>query len=68
MDSGSYCLIIKLQKNIKLRIRENKTTYPKGFYCYVGSALNGLEKEFKGIKGEKRRFSGTLSICWSMQV
>ena len=54
---GSYLLLIKLEGNKKIRIgKNNHVFFNKGFYVYVGSALNGLEqrinrhlKEFKKI-------------------
>lgn len=41
---GSYILLIKLDENISIDIGKlGKLDFCKGFYVYVGSALNGLE-------------------------
>lgn len=41
---GSYILLIKLEQNISIDIGKlGKLDFFKGFYVYVGSALNGLE-------------------------
>ena len=53
MPKGAYCLIIKNNKNRKLRIGSlGNVLFKKGYYCYVGSALNNLEKR---IERHKRR-------------
>jgi len=42
---GTYTLLIKVPKNIEVRIgRLGKINFNRGFYAYVGSALNCLEK------------------------
>lgn len=42
---GSYVLVMKLDKDSKIRVgRLGPTVFRKGYYCYVGSALNNLEK------------------------
>ena len=42
---GSYVLLIKLDKNIAVDIGKlGKLDFCKGFYVYIGSALNGLEQ------------------------
>jgi len=42
---GSYILLIELKKDDYIQFGKNhKTFFKKGFYVYVGSALNGLEK------------------------
>jgi endonuclease-3 len=42
---GSYILILKLENDNFIRIGiNNKIFFKKGFYLYVGSALNGLEQ------------------------
>ncbi len=41
---GSYILLIKLNENINIDIGKlGALNFSKGFYVYVGSALNGLE-------------------------
>lgn len=45
MTKGTYCLIMKLDSPSDIRIgRRPPLRFPRGFYCYVGSALNSLEK------------------------
>ena len=42
---GSYLLIIKLKDYKRIRVgKNNNILFSKGFYIYVGSALNGLEQ------------------------
>lgn len=42
---GSYILLIKLKENKTIQIGKlDKMHFKKGFYVYVGSALNGLEQ------------------------
>lgn len=42
---GAYCLIIELKKHSSIKIGVLGTiNFKKGLYCYVGSALNNLEK------------------------
>jgi len=31
-------------------------TFPRGYYCYVGSAMNNLEKRINRHMSEKKRF------------
>jgi Uri superfamily endonuclease len=41
---GVYLLLINLKKNSRIKIgRFRRITFPKGFYVYVGSALNNLQ-------------------------
>lgn len=45
---GSYCLIISLNENIEIKIgKRGKIQFRKGYYVYVGSALNSLESRIK---------------------
>ncbi len=42
---GSYILVIKLKEKKSIQIGKlGKIIFEKGFYVYVGSALNGLEQ------------------------
>ena len=44
-NSGTYCLIMKLEKAAEIRVgRLGIGLFPAGYYCYVGSAMRGLEK------------------------
>ena len=55
---GTYCLIIKINKNIKARIGAlGKISFKKGYYIYVGSALNNLEKRIsRHLRKKKKKF------------
>lgn len=45
MTKGAYCLIMKLpQERVILVGTKPPVRFPEGYYCYVGSAMNGLEK------------------------
>ena len=45
---GSYLIIIKLEDNKKLKVGKfGKIDFKKGYYVYVGSAMNGLEKRIQ---------------------
>ncbi len=45
---GSYLIIIKLEDNTKLKVGKlGKIDFKKGYYVYVGSAMNGLEKRIQ---------------------
>lgn len=45
---GSYLLLLELKENKTLQVgANNKISFNKGFYVYVGSALNGLEQRIQ---------------------
>ena len=46
-NKGVYCLVLSLNKERDIRIGRKKYNLPGGFYCYVGSALNNLEKRIE---------------------
>lgn len=53
---GSYLLLVELKENNVLRIGKlNKISFNKGFYVYVGSALNGLEQRIQRHLRENKR-------------
>jgi len=53
---GCYILIIELKENKKIRIGSiGKIDFKKGFYAYIGSALNGLEQRItRHLRKEKK--------------
>ncbi|MCD6226669.1 MAG: GIY-YIG nuclease family protein [Candidatus Aenigmarchaeota archaeon] len=55
---GIYCLIIKIQKNVSIIIgRLGKIKFEKGYYTYVGSAQNNLEKRIeRHLRKNKKKF------------
>lgn len=45
---GSYILLIELKNNKNIQVGKlGKFTFKKGFYVYIGSALNGLENRIR---------------------
>lgn len=66
---GSYVLIVKVKRDLNLRIGKlGKLKFKKGFYCYVGSALgknvsleNRLKRHFKKRKKLKWHIDYLLS-------
>ncbi len=56
---GCYCLIIEVNKNQYLKIgKKLKIDFKKGYYVYVGSAMNNLESRVK------RHLSKTKKLHW----
>ncbi|MEM5778370.1 MAG: GIY-YIG nuclease family protein [Candidatus Aenigmatarchaeota archaeon] len=52
---GIYLLLIFLNKNKPIKISNKEMFFSKGFYCYVGSALNNLEKRIlRHLKKDKK--------------
>lgn len=53
---GSYLLIIKLENDAKITIGKlGEVEFNKGFYVYVGSALNGLEQRIQRHLRENKK-------------
>ena len=45
---GTYCLLINLNKDMNIDIGKlGNIFFPRGFYIYVGSALNNMEKRIQ---------------------
>jgi Uri superfamily endonuclease len=55
---ATYCLIIKLDKSSKISVGKlGKLDFNKGYYVYVGSALNSINARIKRhLKKEKKLF------------
>ena len=54
---GCYCLIINLEKNCEIKIGKKlgKIDFKKGFYVYVGSAMNSMESRLnRHLSDEKK--------------
>lgn len=54
---GCYCLIMKIEekREIKIAKKLGKIRFEKGFYVYVGSAMNSLEARLKRhLSNEKK--------------
>ena len=58
MVKGIYQLLIYLPKDAWIAIgKKGKFRFPKGYYIYTGSALNGLEKRVeRHLKKDKKHF------------
>jgi len=58
MAKGIYQLLIHLPENISVVIgKKGRFRFPKGYYVYTGSALNGLEKRIgRHLKKNKKHF------------
>lgn len=54
---GSYCLIIKLENENTIAIgkRLGKIQFKKGFYVYVGSAMNSLSSRIKRHLSDEKK-------------
>jgi len=54
---GAYVLLIKLDSDKKIKVGKlGKIFFKKGFYVYVGSALNGLEARLDRHKKTNKKF------------
>lgn len=55
---ATYCLIIKLNQNSKIKIGKlGELDFKKGYYVYVGSALNSLDGRIRRhMSKEKKLF------------
>lgn len=56
MNKGVYCLLLYLKKEQNIKIRNKKVAFPKGYYCYAGSALNNLKKRIERHKNSDKKF------------
>ena len=58
---GVYCLILYLPKNKTMQIGKlGKIEFKKGYYCYVGSAFNNLDKRINRHRKTTRNSSKKL--------
>jgi Uri superfamily endonuclease len=57
---GTYCLIVELKKDSKIKIGKKLgyINFRKGFYVYIGSAMSSLESRIK------RHLSSTKKKHW----
>lgn len=55
---GSYILLMELKKNKTIPIGKlGNINFKKGFYAYIGSALNGLEQRInRHLKKDKKNY------------
>lgn len=54
---GVYILLMKLSRNSKIRVGKlGILDFRRGFYCYIGSGMNSLEKRIeRHLKRKKRK-------------
>jgi len=53
---GTYVLIMKLSERKVIKVGCLRAiSFPKGFYAYVGSALNGIESRIKRHLGKDKK-------------
>jgi Uri superfamily endonuclease len=53
---GSYCIIIKISKPFYEKISNKTINFKKGYYVYIGSALNSIEKRIeRHLKRKKKK-------------
>lgn len=56
MNKGIYCLILFLPYSKKIKAGHLKEQiFPKGYYCYIGSALNNLDKRIARHKSKEKK-------------
>jgi Uri superfamily endonuclease len=54
---GSYLLLIQLKENKKIKVGKlSKLFFKKGFYIYIGSAMNNLEKRISRHLRKNKKF------------
>jgi sugar fermentation stimulation protein A len=57
MNKGVYCIIIYLPCSKKIRIGKlGSIKFPRGYYCYIGSALNNLKKRIQRHLSKNKKF------------
>ena len=53
---GAYCLVIELKKYSSIKIGSlGRIKFRKDLYCYVGSALNNIEKRVQRHLSKKKK-------------
>jgi Uri superfamily endonuclease len=53
---GSYVLLIELPEQHEIAVGAlGRLPFPKGYYAYVGSAMNGIETRLRHHSREKRK-------------
>lgn len=57
MVKGSYVLIIEMEEHSMVNVGKlGEIPFNKGFYCYVGSALKGLEARLnRHVRNDKKK-------------
>lgn len=52
---GSYLLLIYLDKDTLIKTKGKEFYLNKGYYIYVGSAMNGIKRLFRHFKKHKKK-------------
>ncbi|MBC7081753.1 MAG: GIY-YIG nuclease family protein [Thermoplasmatales archaeon] len=53
---GTYILIIEIDKDKKIRVGKRGIYFKKGYYAYVGSAMNSIEKRLeRHLRKDKKK-------------
>ncbi len=52
---GAYLLILFLDKDTLLRTKAKEFYLKKGYYAYVGSAMNGIKRVLRHLKKNKKK-------------
>ena len=56
-NKGTYCLVARLDRDEDICIGARPAIrFPRGFYCYVGSAMNNLEKRIERHLSPAKKF------------
>lgn len=56
INKGNYCLIISVKEDTSIRIgAKGMMSFKKGYYVYVGSALNWLDKRIERHISKKKK-------------
>ena len=54
--TGSYCLVLRIKKDIKIKIGKlGKILFKKGIYIYIGSGMNNLIKRIERHLGKNKK-------------
>lgn len=54
--NGVYCIVMWLGKGQNIKVGKNlRGFFPRGYYCYVGSAMNNLEKRIERHKSKTKK-------------
>jgi len=53
---GIYCLILEIKNDVLIKVGAlGKINFEKGYYVYIGSALNNLEKRIERHLAKEKR-------------
>ncbi len=56
MSKGTYALVLECKENKKIKVGKlGSLNFEKGYYVYVGSAMNSLEKRIERHKRKEKK-------------